>query len=476
MLSSPDMTTTNLRPKVGLLALTLELYETLAPGLRQSREDWVRHHLLPTLGRSADVLFGSAVFRREDIEREVSRLESDGAEALLILLLTYSPSQLALPALKRTALPILLWNTQELFAVDDSFSLAAMIDNHGVHGTQDLANVLTRSGIRFRYVTSHLSDPNGLAELNDFFLAACAVNKLRRAQIGLLGYPFPGMGDFAIDTTQMVSSLGCSWTVLTVEEYIRRAAAAETSAVAKLLAEYAQQYDIAKDVTGADLESTARVELALRGMIADHHLDALTYQFLAFGDDERTPNVPFVAASRLMGEGIGFGGEGDLIAAAGTCLLNWLSPPASFSEVFTIDFAGNALFMSHMGEANVLMARRDRKVPLVARPTPITRTQDQQLALVTSFEPGPATFMALTIGAGGGFRLIAAPVTIEPYGPLPSLCVPHFKIKPQHDVRAFLTGYALAGGPHHNAVCFGDARRKLRMAAEMLGANYHELT
>jgi L-arabinose isomerase len=469
------MTTMISRPKIGLLALTLELYETLAPGLRQAREDWVRQRVLPALDAKAQVLFNDAVFRRETIEAEVARLETAGAEALLVLLLTYSPSQLALPALKRTTLPILIWNTQELFAVDGAFSTAAMIDNHGVHGSQDLANVLTRGGVKFRYLTSHLSDPGALDELRAFFAAASAVRRLRAARVGLLGYPFPGMGDFAVDTTHLAASLGCGWTVLTVEDYIQRAAAADTPAVATLLADYAESYDIAKDITGADLESTARVELALRGMVADHHLDALTYQFLAFGDDERTPNVPFVAASRLMAEGVGFGGEGDLIAAAGTFFFNQLCPPASFSEVFTIDFAGNALFMSHMGEANVAMARRDRRVALVARPTPITRTRDRQLALVTSFEPGPATFMALTAGPNGRWRMIAAPITIEDYGPLPTLCVPHSKIQPKGDVRAFLTAYAQAGGPHHNAVCFGDARPELRFAAEILDAEYHEL-
>ena len=168
---------------------------------------------------------------------------------------------------------------------------------------------------------------------------------------------------------------------------------------------------------------------------------------MAFGDDERTSSLPFVAASRLMAEGIGFGGEGDLIAAAATTFFNWLKPPASFSEIFTIDFAGDSLFMSHMGEANVGMARRDRKVPLVARPTPITRTRDRQLALVTSFEPGPATFAALTLGPGASWRIIAAPVTIEDYGPLPDFCVPHFKIRPQGDVREFLTSVRQGGRP-----------------------------
>src|SRR5689334_14494504 len=125
------------RPKVGLLALTLELYETLAPDLRATREAWVRHAILPALPTHADILFKAAVFRREDIEATIAEYEAAGAEALLIILLTYSPSQLVLPALQRTRLPIFIWNTQELAAVDSSFTMAKMIDNHGVHGTQD---------------------------------------------------------------------------------------------------------------------------------------------------------------------------------------------------------------------------------------------------------------------------------------------------------------------------------------------------
>jgi L-arabinose isomerase len=463
------------RPKVGVLALTLELYETLVPGLRASREDWLRRAALPALEPFAEVIFRGAVFRREDIEAMVARLERDAADVLCVVLLTYSPSQLAVPALRHARLPLIIWNTQELRAVDHSFTMAAMIDNHGVHGTQDLANVLTRAGVRFHYLTCATDDPRGLAELRDVFAAAAAVRQLRSARIGLLGHPFPGMGDFAVDTTCLASTLGCAWTHLSVQDYIHRAAAANAADVAALVADYGRLYEVAPDLTPADLDATARAELALRGMVADHRLQAITYQFLAFGEDERTSTLPFVGVSRLMAEGIGFGGEGDLIAAAGHTLLHRLNPPASFAEIFTIDFAGGALFMSHMGEANVAMARRDRRVPLVARPTPITRTRDRQLALVTSFAPGPATFAALTLGPGGRWRIIAAAVSIEDFGPLPGFCVPHFKLRPASDVRAFLTGYAQAGGPHHNAVCFGNARRRLRLAADLLGADYVEL-
>jgi len=470
------MTVEPAKPRVGLLALTLELYEELAPELRGSRERWLREAVLPALEPIAEVHFDRAVYRREDVDAAVAQFEHAGVDALLVVCLTYSPSQISLPALKRTRLPILVWNTQELFAVTGSFSSAEMIGNHGVHGTQDLASVLLRSGVPLDYVTSHLSDPAGLAPLADFFVAASAAQALRRARLGLMGYPFPGMGDFAVDTTELAASLGCQWTALAVEDYHRRAEQADERAVERLKGEYRQTYDLADDLTDDDLDATARAELSLRSIVAEQRLDAFSYQFMAFGEDERTRTLPFVATSRLMAEGVGFAGEGDLVGAAGTYLLSRLMPPASFSEVFTIGFESGGLFMSHMGEANVAMARTDRKVPLVARPTPITRTRDRQLALVTSFQPGAATLCALVRGPNGRWRLIAGRMEIDDFGPLASMAVPHFKLRPaQGDVRDWLTAYAKAGGPHHNAVCFGDATPRIRAAAELLDADYCEV-
>jgi len=132
------------RPKAGVLALTLELYETLAPGLRGEREAWLRRKVLPALAKEADVVFEGAVFRREDVDRAVAGLEAQGVDAIVVILLTYSPSQIALPALKAARAPVFVWNTQELYAVDRGFDGPKMTANHGVHGTQDLCNTLLR--------------------------------------------------------------------------------------------------------------------------------------------------------------------------------------------------------------------------------------------------------------------------------------------------------------------------------------------
>ncbi|MBN1393874.1 MAG: hypothetical protein JW959_02500 [Pirellulales bacterium] len=463
------------KPRVGVLAVTLELYERLAPSLRREREAWFRIRAVPALESIAEVRFSNAVYRREDLEALAAEHETAGCDALLVVCLTYAPSQMLLPALRRTRLPIFLWNTQELFAVDDAFDGDRIIHNHGVHGTQDLANVLLRSGVPFHYATSHLSDRDALRDLDGFLSAAAAVSSLRRCRLGLLGYPFPGMGDFAIDTTHLAATLGCCWQPLPVEEYIHRARAAPKADVDRLKEEYRRSYAVAADVGDADLDGTARAEASLRSMVAEYRLDALSFQFLALGEDERTETLPFVAVSRMMAEGIGFAGEGDLVGAAGVWFLNRLRPPASFSEIFTIDFAGDGVLLSHMGEANIAMARKDGQTPLAARSTPIARTRGRQLALITRFAPGPATLCALALGPRNRWRLIVSLMEIPDCGELRAMQVPYGKIRNRRNVRDWLTAYALAGGPHHQAICFGDARPRLKIAAALLDADYIEV-
>lgn len=465
------------RPKVGLIALSLELYETLVPELREDRENWVKSKIVPTLAKEFDVVFGKAVFSRETIRNEIRRCEAEDVDALVVVFLCYSPSQTSLPALAETRLPIVIWNTQELYAVDENYNDDCLFKNHGVHGTHDLGNLLNRFGIPYSIFTSHVNDPDPLEGMRDVIQGNSLVNALKKAKFALMGYPFPAMGDFAADVSDLVVKFGAEFGVVPVEEYITRAADADTGAVKALVDEYKSVYDIAADITAHDLEMTARAEIALRGIVDSRNLQGITYQFTALGDDSRTSTVPFVPICRMMGEGIGFGGEGDVVSTMGTWIFQQLTGAATFSEVFTIDFAGEALFFSHMGEMNAAMARKDRKIPLVARPAPITRTRDRQLALDISLEPGEATFCALTIdyGAENGYKIIMAHGETEDFGPLPQLAVPHFKFRPDCPVRRFLSRYVELGGPHHNAVCFGDVSDKITAFANAAGLEVDEI-
>jgi L-arabinose isomerase len=283
------------------------------------------------------------------------------------------------------------------------------------------------------------------------------------------------MGDFGLDTTHFATSLGCAWEAMPMPEYLGRAEKAPQVEVDKLVKEYRAAYEVQADATEKDMADTARAEIALRGMVRDYRLDACSYQFLSFGDDNRTATLPFVAACRMLADGIGFGGEGDVISAAYSAFTSWLQPLATFSEIFSIDFGGNTVLLSHMGEANVAMARKNRKPSMVRASAAIVPITGSQMGLVFGFQPGPATLTALTLVDGQRWRIIASPMTIEDSGPLPKLALPQAQARPAGDIRDFLTGYACAGGPHHSALCLGDARRQLKIAARYLDADYVEV-
>ena len=96
----------------------------------------------------------------------------------------------------------------------NDFDAGKMVDNHGVHGTQDLANVLVQHGVPLR--VRHLAPERSGRPAADWRIFAWPPRRrrgLRRLALGLLGYPFPGMGDFAVDTTHLAATLGCQWTV-----------------------------------------------------------------------------------------------------------------------------------------------------------------------------------------------------------------------------------------------------------------------
>ena len=130
------------RPAVSAGAASIRLIASLRNRLLDVQVHHSIREVAPAHGRHGGI--GRQGNSTPEIDQAVRQLEHEGVDVLLVICLSYSPSQLSLPALQRTYLPIVVWNTQELFAVDETFDGARMIANHGVHGTQDLCNVLLR--------------------------------------------------------------------------------------------------------------------------------------------------------------------------------------------------------------------------------------------------------------------------------------------------------------------------------------------
>jgi len=289
-------------------------------------------------------------------------------------------------------------------------------------------------------------------------------------KIGLVGYPMQGMGDFGLDETTFLAQAGVQVRHIPMRTLADLTQQAPPSTIASEMAADRQRFQFDPTITPQELEASARLEWALRELLCQSGSHGFASHFLAVGEERWLETLPFLAASKLLGEGFGFGGEGDVTSAAAVCMMQKLAGGANFTEMFTMDFAHNAILMMHMGEGNWRMARRDEPVHVVRSSlNEILAVRLAPLLLAFSLEPGAATLVSLTTVDRGKMRLVVTEGEVLDHPYIAALQRPHYKFRPGGDLCDFLTHFSEAGGSHHQAMAYGHWARTVEKIAGLLG-------
>ena len=134
------------RPRLALLGLMTEGYEPIFPGIIE-RQTRYAHELVATMSRAADVVFDGVGLNRDVIERLVKGYNAQGVDGLVIVLLAYSQGAYLTRALENNRLPIALAVVQPDQEVLDEWVELDLTVNQGIHGAQDNANIILKSGV-----------------------------------------------------------------------------------------------------------------------------------------------------------------------------------------------------------------------------------------------------------------------------------------------------------------------------------------
>lgn len=452
------------KPRIGLLGLMLELYDRSNPTLRPAQEQFATQ-LVGKLGEIADVTYTGIVNTRAGVQAAMAEFEAADVDLVMPVHFSYSPSLIAMQALVDCPRPVVLFNTQRKRAIDESFDGQDVLRNHGMHGQQDLANVLVRSGRAFGVCTGYWEDNDTLEELSEWARAAAAMKQMKSLEIGLFGYPFQDMGDFGVDETLFHRQTGAHVQHVSLQELAEAMAGAAEDDARRIVEEDRARFDIAEDLTESEHIASAKAELGLRSVVSHRGLGAIAIHYEVLGHDPRFSALPFAGVTKLISEGVGFGGEGDITSAAGVAAMGLLTGEATFTEMFCMDFEGGAILMSHFAEGNLNFASGK---PKLVRRDGWVGSGGPSASLAFDFDPGPVTLVNLTIGAGEKVKLIAATAEIEPYA-LPGGQTPHCKLRPDLDLEMFLDAYLYYGGSHHVALVKGNQLPLVDKFAELSG-------
>lgn len=465
--SKRDTGTAHMKPHhIGLLPLYLELYDRLLPNSRARMEVFLDQVRQEFERRGVRVSAAPICRLEREVQRAIHGWEQMGADAIVTLHLAYSPSLESAPALARTKIPLIVLDTAPTFDFGPTQDPDEIMYNHGIHGVQDLCNLLVRHGKPFRIEAGHWSRSNVIQRVMSHLPSARMAAGMASARVGLIGKPFVGMGDFSVPEADLRRAIGARVIRADRDELLREVRRTDRDSVRKEMA--ADQRAFAGGAAGASAhEHSVIAGLAVRRWIERAGLTAFSMNFQSAGRRSGLPAMPFLEISKAMARGTGYAGEGDVLTAALVGALMSAIPATTFTEMFCADWKGNRVLLSHMGEINLDLV--DGK-PRLLEPGMNFTPGKMPVVPYGRLRGGDAVFVNLAPLGAGSFRLIVAPGRMQSVrGKDRFQATVRGWFKPRMPVADFLAEYSRQGGGHHAALVYGNAATAVAAFGQFMG-------
>ncbi len=453
------------KAKVGLLPLYIALYDEFLGYMRPTVEEYYKTITRKLENEGLEVISAPICRIEKEFDSAVKSFEDNGADAIVTLHIAYSPALHAERALSKTKLPIIILDT----TLDYDFDNLSEIDyNHGIHGVQDMCNILKRHNVGYQIFTGHFENSPVCKKVADCARAIIAAESLSDSRVGLIGDIFDGMGDFRVPFEALEKELGVKVIKADPKEINKLCDAVSDEELSALKAEDEKRFTNI-DVSDELYNDVTRTSLGVKAWYEKEKLDAFTMNFLSTGSGGVRCMV-FDRASRAMEDGIGYAGEGDVLTAAfvGALLKAWEN--TSFVEMFCPNWKRGYLFLSHMGELNLRVT--EGKPIMFKRPFMFTDAGDPY-AIMAPMKAGRAVLLNLAPFGNGKYLLTAVNgeiLSLDNKDKFERVVTGWFK--PDMPLDEMLKKYSEGGATHHSAVVYDAEPEAFKAMADRFGWDF----
>lgn len=455
-------------PKIGFLPLYVELYDLTTPEVRPDIDAFHELAVKKLQEQGLEVVDVPVCRLANEFEAAVDTFTKEEVDAVVTLHLAYSPSLESEEALKKVQVPIIIMDTTPDYVYDQTTDAGALMLNHGIHGVQDMCNLLRRNGKNFQVYAGHMEHSRILERVANAARVAMMVHALNTSRVGLVGEPFAGMGDFRIPFEKMEQELGIQMIPYDFEEGKKRIEAVTEAEIQEEFEADSAQFVMDSQLSREVYDRSARTCLAIRKWAKEEKLSAFSINFLETeGSNPGLPVMPFVECCKAMQRGLGYAGEGDVLTAALTGALLTGYEDVTFTEMFCPNWRDNSVFLSHMGEYNYKIA--DGKPVMEEKPFPFTSAENPTVAY-KSMKPGRAVFVNLAPFGDNQYTMSIVPgqmLKIEGSNTMEHAVNGWFQ--PDVPLTELLEKLSQAGGTHHSVLVYGEDVESLELFADFLG-------
>ncbi|WP_033438060.1 L-arabinose isomerase [Saccharothrix sp. NRRL B-16314] len=463
------------KPQVWFLTGSQHLYgpDTLEQVARQSQQI---QRMLTESGRiTAEIVWQPVLTDTAAIRTVMLAANADpSCVGVIAWMHTFSPAKMWITGLDALRKPLLHLHTQLNEALPwSTIDMDFMNLNQAAHGDREFGFIQTRIGVHRKTVAGHASDPVLAERIDGWVRAATGYSHLNGMKLARFGDNMRGVAVTEGDKVEAELRFGVSVNTYGVNDLVELVDAVPDDEIDLLVADYADAYRLAPELhRGAErhesLRYAARIEAGLRRFLTEGGFGAFTTNFEDLGGLRQLPGL---AVQRLMGDGYGFGGEGDwktsALLAAVKAMGTGTGRGTSFMEDYTYHFGP--------GEPKILGAHMLEVCPSIAADRPSCEIhalgiggREDPVRLVFDAAAGPAVVVGLA-DLGERFRLVANEVeVVPPDEPLPNLPVARAVWKPAPSLSTSAESWLTAGGPHHTVMTQAVGAEVLRDFANMV--------
>ncbi len=458
--------------KIGYLPLYIKLYDDSDPHHRDPMVAYMQTLIKMLESQDLEVIAAPVCRIKDEFDAAAALFRDSGVTAVVTQHLAYSPSLESIDALESLDVPVIVLDTTPDYALIETAGYKnCIMNNHGIHGVQDMCNLLRRRGIEYYICAGHAMHSDVIAEAAGLCRAAAAAKAYKTARIGSVGGSFTGMGDFLVTDEDYKAKIGPEVFYMEkpdVETYLAQVTDAEIDAE--------EAFDAAAftvEITDrAAYRAATRSGLAVRRWAEDKKLTALTVNFLTL-DICGLPKMPFAECCKAMVRGLGYAGEGDVLTAGLVGALRSVYPNTTFTEMFCPDWKEDVILLSHMGEINYNLAQWKP----VLRTVPFNYNScGDTAAPYACYRPGRAVFVNVAPGPRG-FSMIAAPVELLGCGLEFGVYRKSVQgwMKPSLPLPKFLKAFSELGGTRHSALVYAGDVGEILAFGRMMGFEVHTI-
>lgn len=461
--------------KIGLFGIGLDTYWPQFEGLQERLEGYLRV-VERRLAAIHPAVINAGLVDNIDKAFETGRLfKQQDVDIIFLYVSTYALSSTVLPVVQKAKAPVIILNLSPGASIDYA-SFNAMNDRTKMTSewlafcnacpVPEIANVFSRTGIKFQQVTGMLhDDPECWNEITEWVEAARVASIMQYNRLGCMGHYYSGMLDIYTDLTKQYAYFGGHIELLEVEELAALRKVVTNEAMKERLQLFYEIFDVQHDCPTDELEKAAVTSVALDKLVEQYKLGSIAYYYKGTGNKENEEAISSIIPgnSLLTARDIPVAGEYEIKNAQAMKIMDSFGVGGSFTEYYAMDFKDDVVLMGHDGPGHIAIAEGKTKL----RPLTIYHGKvGQGLSVEMSVKNGPVTLLSVVERKDKLLLLVAEGESVP--GPILEIGNSNSRYKFSIGAREFVNDWNSHGPAHHCSIGVGHISSKIEKLGQLL--------